>query len=233
MTKFTRIAALAATTMLVGTAVNAASVNINTMSAAWNNAMPNNVTNLQGEGTSTLSWGTGNPQSSYVFDVMTTPALNVSNPFDLGTFTHNNYPITGTFLQSVDLDITVSGDIDGTAFSIVRTFTFTHTETSNVSSQCPGDPNPCPDKVDFDNDYSATEVVDMNGDLYTIILSGFQQGGVPVTSFLTQEGQANSAILQASWEIVPAPVPLPAAGVLLLGAVGGLGALRARRKRAA
>lgn len=161
--------------------------------------------------------------------------MNVSNPFDLGTFTHNNFTISGTFLQSVDLDITVSGDIDGTAFSIVRTFAFTHTETPNVSSQCPSNPNPCPDIVDFNNDYSASEVVDVNGDLYTIILNGFNQNGSTVTSFLTEEGQTNSAVLSASWEVVPAPapVPLPAAGVLLLGAMGGLGALRARRKRTA
>lgn len=46
------------------------------------------------------------------------------------------------------------------------------------------------------------------------------------------QGQANGATIQATATLVAAPVPLPASGLALLGALGGAAAFLRRRRRA-
>lgn len=241
MFKIARVSALAATTVLAGTVLagtvaQAATVNISSIGVQWTNLNPGSGIYTSGDG-KTISWGGNGTYSSYTFSPTATP-FAAANPFALGNFTHNNYSISTSFatLSNADLKLTITGNVDGQAFSITPTYTFTHDETSNTASNCPGQPVPCNDYVSFTNLFNPGASVDVNGTLYTIALSGFMQGGSLVNQFVTTENQSNVATLYASWTETPPPseVPLPAGVVLLLSAVGGLGgvgALRARRKR--
>ena len=73
----------------------------------------------------------GATTSSYDFDAAATPIDDAASPFYVGDFTHNNNPIYPPSLTSADLMVTITGDIDGTAFSLTSTFTFAHNETTN------------------------------------------------------------------------------------------------------
>ena len=218
----------AAAFIMSASLVTAATVDINTIDGVWTNVGP--TTGINGSGTDTISWGTGpDGPSSYVFTAAGTPITDALSPFYIGEFTHNNNPIyaSGTMLTNADLQVHMTGTIDGTAFDMTSTFTFLHDETPNIASQCPYSPIPCPDIVTISNAQNLSDIVNVGGVDYTIALSGFLQNGVYTTQFLSQEGQANSAELFAS---VTSTVPLPSTGLLLLGGLGLMGAARLRRK---
>jgi len=222
------IATATAAVIMTATIAAAATVNIADISGVWTNVAP--TPGVTGSGTDTISWGdpaTSAGQSSYVFDDAVTPINNAASPFYIGDFTHNNNPVYPPSLTSADLMVTITGDIDGTAFSLTSTFTFNHNETTNSTPCNPPGATVCPDVVTIVNSQDLSQVVNVGGLDYTIVLSGFLQGGVYTSQFITEEGQANTAQLYAS-VTQPAPVPLPAAGLLLLG---GLGALRAAKRR--
>ena len=54
-----------------------------------------------------------------------------------------------------------------------------------------------------------------------------------VMTFSSQSGKPNAKKLSFSSTTVPAPIPVPAAGLLLVGALGGLAGLRRRKATAA
>ncbi|MEI2808152.1 hypothetical protein [Albidovulum sp.] len=68
-----------------------------------------------------------------------------------------------------------------------------------------------------------------NGGILSLVLdnASFSHG----TGGLSQ-GQANGATIRATATLVAAPVPLPASGLALLGALGGAAAVLRRRRRA-
>ena len=69
-----------------------------------------------------------------------------------------------------------------------------------------------------------------NGGVLSIVLNGatFSSG-----LFGLGQGQANGATIQATATLVAAPVPLPASGLVLLGALAGGGAFLRRLRKAA
>lgn len=69
-----------------------------------------------------------------------------------------------------------------------------------------------------------------NGGILSIALNGatFSSGFLGLS-----QGQANGATIQATATLVAAPVPLPASGLVLLGALAGGGAILRRRRKAA
>ncbi|MFV0475177.1 MAG: THxN family PEP-CTERM protein [Pikeienuella sp.] len=229
-------AATVAAAVLVGGAAQAATVEINSISAEWVNVNPN--TGISNFG-NVLLWGNGGQQSGYVFDA-TMPGPVASNPFLLGDFTHNNFPITGATLSSADLKLSVNVTVvsdSGVAQTVdlAPTYTVNHNETPNTASTCSGDSVPCDDIVTFGNIWDGSATVTVDGVEYSFVLAGFSQdgGATLVDAFRTIEGQSNTAGLWASFSTAPvSAVPLPAAGFMLLGAMGGLGALRLRRKAA-
>ena len=68
----------------------------------------------------------------------------------------------------------------------------------------------------------------LNGKDYTLAFAGFQVNGDTVSQFITQEGASNTAQLIGRFSV--AEVPLPAAGWLLVSALGGLGVMSRRRR---
>jgi hypothetical protein len=73
------------------------------------------------------------------------------------------------------------------------------------------------------------DIIEVNGENVVAGLKGFAAG----TTFLMAKGQRNDAVLRASFTANPITVesfPSPAAGWLLIAGLGGLAALKPRKK---
>jgi hypothetical protein len=171
----------------------------------------------------------------------------VGSVFTLGTFTHNNFPITGNTLLTATLNVTIVGTaVNGVPVPInhVQSFNFSHFETPNGDNPCAGgtgangvgvNANGCADIVTVANNFGGSQPISIGGIDYVFSFTGFLVGGNPFTQFATVEGQANSALLQGSF-IQLASVPGPIAGAGLPGLVlafGGTLAWWRRRKHPA
>lgn len=158
-----------------------------------------------------LHWGTpssGNKQSGYTF--VDNEDLRASNGYDLmsggqvllGTFTHNNYVVNSgsAVLDTVDLKVVFSGEIDGHAYEVSRIIHLKHEETPNDYSPSTHPSND--DIITITNANSAAyNVVEIGGREFAIIISGFVPTGdpdaSPVTTIKTTETESNSFQLYA------------------------------------
>ena len=241
MTIFKTIAAAAAVSVIATTS-SAVTVDLTSVSGIWQNVVTAGGP-AAGVGTNVISWGpqaTPAGPSSYEFDAVSVPQNDVSSPFSLGKFFHNNFPVfLGNELLSADLKVSIGGTADGQAFNLNPVFSFTHFETPNGGNPCgAGGGQPCPDLVTLVNSQDLSEVLTLgNGDEFTLTILGFDTGDDnPLTSFLTKENKSNMAKLIATFEVEPGgtggQVPLPAAGWMLLAGIGALGAAKRRKKKA-
>lgn len=235
-----KILAIVAAAIFALTGVaGAAQVDITNIGGTWANTSGGAVNALNGDGTSVMSWGasanSSGAVSSYVFTPEATPLLDVSSPFVLGQFTHNNFAIFGPSITSADLGVAVSGAVDGDAFSLSSLFSFSHNETPNSGTCDPAGSPACPDVVTLLGVSSVGDTVTVNGVEVALNIAGFSlnaDGSNPFSSFITNEGQANSAYLVGEFVEVP-QIPLPAGMVLMLsglGIMGGFSAFQKRRK---
>lgn len=254
MKKFLSVLCTASALTVAAVSAQAATVTLTSVSGVWS-ARTGGV-NVNGLGTSSLSWGTGNNQSGYDFDAVTgLPEVYEQDVlFDLGTFSHRNFPISaGTSITSATLDVAFSFYLDSDPGNLITrssTFVFAHNETPNAANPCAnGEPNNsdlnvngCADSVKASTNPSGTEtfqIADEDGNIRTYVfdVTGFVVGGNPLEEFWTVENYSNSAVLQARFTyaeniLPPAPIPLPAAAWLLMGGVGALGVASRRRRSA-
>lgn len=237
MKTLTTMLAAAAAVACFSAAADAATITIDVITAKWSNVSldgPGSVTQFRNDGTSDnpeIRWGqsTGSGQSGYVFDGRNTP---ISTPEDtdfvLGDFTHNNFPINGSALASARLDITAQLKLDGNPISGGPFFfSFQHNETANHRPCNPPGATVCPDVVSISS-VSQGQTFKIGDKDYTLAFAGFQVNGNTVSQFVTEEGQSNTAQLIGRFSV--AEVPLPAAGWLLVSALGGLGVMSRRRR---
>jgi len=233
MKKYTLAAAIVA--IACATNASAATLTIDGVSGVWQNDVPDY--GVSGEGTTSIRWG--NPagwpyqQSGYDWVNGTPPAIvaNEGDAFSLGTFTHLNFPVTGTSLNSADLEVGISIE-NGPVVNTV--YNFEHLETPNNAYVCAaGGSRPCPDLVTAALDLGASESFTIGTIEYVFNVLGFStDGGQTITdSFLTLEEQSNSAELFATFTTRSSVVPLPAAGWLLVAGIGGLAAMGRRRQK--
>jgi hypothetical protein len=215
---------------LGGVASLASAIPVSAVNAQWSSAAPAGVT-ISGPGaggSTTASWGrplAGAP-SSYVFTPAAAPFDAPANgtPFTLGTFVHNNFPVTGTWLQSIVLNLGTT--IGGATYAF--SFDFQHEETPN-SGVCAYPGPACSDRVTVDGVSSSNEF-DYLGQTYSFSIVGFEVGGTPTSAFITTERAVNQAQLIASITRVEAEVPEPfTLGLLGAGFLGIAAVGRARR----
>lgn len=211
-----------------------AAISVEGVQGKWKNVQGG--TFVQETGTKQIYWGgqnqTKSQKSSYRFDkpVPTIFPVAIGQPFILGTFTHFNHVIPiGSGIQSADLKVKISFNIDGTLLkNLPFTFTFNHNETPNIAGKCPaGSLSVCDDIVSFTNNHSQSTVITINGQQYTIDITGFMVNGNLVQQFLTQENKTNIAQLQAVITTVGVPEP---STYLMLGSTLAI-ALFAMRKK--
>jgi hypothetical protein len=259
-----RSVALAAAVALGGSAIatqaSAATVVFGNITGTWSAATPGGAVSYSGNGSSNAKakWGTPEnwwdpKKSGYTF-AANSPVNAVLGgvgdygPFTIGTFTHNNWPITGSSITSIKLTIATQIIIDNVDQG-VHTFEylFNHWETDN---NVPGNngacangqkenasinKNGCADRVKV-NYLSSSSNFDVGGFIYTLDFAGFQDGGDPVTEFWTKEKKDNSAKFLANIKMVgplSSPVPEPATWAMMIIGFGAVGTMvRSSRRRA-
>lgn len=256
--KFNRVFALAAIVAMafstLGTAV-AATVDVSSVAGNWTTLQPpRGPTNIRGLGTNRVRWGTplAGRQSGYSFVGAAAGEIETGVDFELGTFTHNNFVIqNGTSITGAGLSVAVNLIIGGIERVVNTNFNFAHWETNNAgerNGRCAnGGANGsgvngggCADRVQILDNTASDQAFEIDGFQYILEITGFIRNGVAFSEFWTRENRSNSAILRARFTLVgpsgggggeePSPVPLPAAGWMMLAGLGALGAARARRK---
>jgi hypothetical protein len=198
-----------------------------------------NITN-NGFGTNNqISWGNpaGQPsQSSYVLTGLNGSVLELDDIlagdlFLVGTFTHNNFPITqGNFLGT-DLTLTFNIPELGVAGAQFGPFGFAHLETPNREPCNPAGNPPCPDVVTIPNAQIGIPFT-FNGQSFEFFIAGFREspGSPVIPQFITQEGLENNANLFAGVRIIGAPEPMTGTLIGLGLGLLGLAVINKRRK---
>ena len=126
---------------------------VGSLEASWSNVQggSSSVDNNPATQDDVVEWPTSGSQSQYRFDDNDSLTANQSVPvnsiFELGTFTHENFPITsGTAIDSVDLDLSLDVIINGYSATVEHTIKFLHDETTNTD-----DPEASRDVVTIEN----------------------------------------------------------------------------------
>lgn len=239
---------------------NAAIVEVTGVTGSWTAVLPPvGPTNVTGIGTNNVTWGTpfggGTRQSGYSFVGAASGALQTDTEFDLGIFTHNNFVIEkGTSIEQAGLGVAVNLMIGGASRAINAAFSFVHLETPNdgeSNGRCANggargagvNDGGCADRVTILDNAGSDQTFEVDGFQYILEITGFTTGGQFFNEFWTRENNANSAILRAKFSLVgpvtgggenplpPSPVPLPAAGWMMIAGIGALAAARARRRK--
>ncbi|WP_137822628.1 Ig-like domain-containing protein, partial [Pseudomonas sp. D(2018)] len=146
-----------------------------------------------------LTWGTGSNPSGYVF--ADNEALRASGPslpdsdFKLGTFTHNNFPVSGTSLGTVDLVVKLTVMIDGVPTTIEHTVRLQHTETPNSGAT----QNPANDDIIRLDNSTLVKQFTVGNRTFEFEIKGFldPSTGNVVTTIYTTENASSSFDLYA------------------------------------
>lgn len=247
MKKYLSASLAASAVMFAAMSADAASLTLTNVAGNWSSWTGGvSVTPSTNGDVSELRWGTPRfvgKQSGYDFEPAATPTTQQQDEtFALGSFTHYNFPID-VGITSATLDVTFSfylGDDSDNIYTRTSQFVFNHLETPNMAPVCANGKQSkvngvqvgCEDRVTPKTNPSKSEsftVVDGNTTRnYLFDVTGFEIGD----GFWTVENQKNTATLQGrfTYEENVAPIPLPAAGWMLMAGLGGIGVVARRRR---
>ena len=187
--------------LLIGTLT--ADISVTEINGNWTNVVGG--VNVNGIGTNEIRWGNtdGGPQSGYVFSPAPVIFPVIPNTsFDLGIFTHLNFPVFTAGITEATLTTDYKFLIDGTEVQSSMVYDFQHNETVNSG---PG--NCCDDIVVAVNNNVFSESFFIDGLEYQLNIKGFRVGNELFTEFSTEENQENSAVLVAEINRVAVPEP--------------------------
>lgn len=215
----------------------AAVITLDSVTGVWTSTTP--VSGISGVGTNEIRWGTptdDSNKSGYRFDGAAPPpqAVVLETDFNIGNFTHYNFPITGTSLNTAVLQVTSQVSVDGTPFMLVSTFNFTHNETDNDAPCGFPSVSVCDDIVTFAIDTGASTGVNIGGIDYFLSIDGFFVNNVLSNHFQTEEEKVNVAQLRGILTATPGgpggeeEVPLPPSLTFLGMGLLGIGLMRRR-----
>jgi hypothetical protein len=208
--------AAASAAVLIGSQVQAASVDITGISGIWT---ATTGTTASGLNTDSIRWGdpaTNRGKSGYDFDSAATPqnGLLANVLFDLGDFTHLNNPIYPPSITGATLKVVIDLMIGNESKTIETIYNFTHWETDNVPprkksgyEKCADggeygvgiNENGCADLVTATLNEGLTQSFEIGDDEYVFIIEGFKVGNSLFSEFWTKEKADNSATLKGRY----------------------------------
>jgi hypothetical protein len=233
----------AATFMLLGlglsTTVQAGTLSFDSIVGNWTGATGGAA--VSGLNSNQLRWGnaiTSHGQSGYDFDAAGPFSAATGTDFSLGEFTHLNRTIaSGGSISAAVLSISYAfrlSDDPGTVINRNFDVDFAHLETFNYAATCADgaangvgvNGNGCADRVTMGALSDIVDTFTIGNIVYKLTLKGFEPGG----TFWTEENKTSTSRLMGHFSATtdqtggggPSPVPLPASGLLLLAALGGL-----------
>ncbi len=242
--------AILAASAVYAPAALSATVVVNSVVGEWTDTAPP-VPPIEQPAPNHIRWGTpvtAGEYSGYKFDGIAPPAtapVATGTVFDIGTFTHENFPIFEPHLEWAELTVTSSVSVyedDGTTLintfnDVVSVFDFFHWETPNGANPCADggaqgvgvNANGCADRVTFDVNAGATDSFIIDNVEYILDISGFLVGGALADEFWTMEDANNTATMQGVVTERANIIPIPAAAWLFGSALIGLVGVARRR----
>lgn len=244
-------------TIAAAFAVGATSADAQQLSASAGNPSWSNVNGTTGNSnginssssdagqTIHLTWGTSSPwsskQSSYTY-MARTPDWTVADPtfFNIGTFIHRNYPVTGNVLDNVTLNVSLTFEdlLTNSTYTVDRSIYIEHLETNN----------PTGDVVTLLN-FGGPEVFTLGNYEYSFSFAGlfkYSNGTGLMNEFTTKESKCTFTFIAClKWdeksttgylyanldyrELPSSSVPEPSTYALMAAGLAGLAYVRRRR----
>ncbi|WP_460188717.1 beta strand repeat-containing protein [Thiomicrorhabdus hydrogeniphila] len=180
--------------------VNLDVIEIRNYAAGWNDPVStanssSGITQINNDSDSLideLQWGSGsNGASGYdlvddaTLSSSVSTIVNPGEPIVLGTFTHNNFPVTGDTLETVTLTMNMDVLINGVTYPVSFDIPIVHDETTNSDDALAS--------RDIITLPSTQQTVTVQGQDYVISIDGFiNDDGDTVEVIYTNEDEANS-----------------------------------------